>query len=621
LTSDFRSLDLLASSEVPSNFIKAWIDATHADRESSVASRSAWLNVVALAPDDWSDTVAIAQIRAVTAGVKSGVDPVQLRAELRKSVLWSDEADLWSQASRILKRIVEPTAEVEPVVAVVGEGNLDLICDALRVAFFRDGIEARVWEPRFGEWRQQISEPHSELSELRPSVLIFVGNATGPYGSDGREFIRFSQRFRSDQSCETVIVLPPVTSTSEGAFINNDLTPNTVRQAIEMQLLLEEAQSESCLILLESGGSGSETERLWDTGKFARDLIISIQIANGCSALCRALFGRSSKVLAVDLDNTMWGGVAGEDGAQGLQLGPGSALGEGFQRLQKYVASLMQRGVILVAVSKNNPQDVEAVFDQRSSDMVLAKSDFVAIEASWDNKPDVLKRLVQRLNVGLNSVVFLDDNPAERHAMKQNCPEVLVIECAPDPWSMLNALVRRDPFASVKVTSDDRLRTVSYQARLARSESSVPDDSDYLASLGMQVDIHPSTASEVDRITQLVNKTNQFNLNGVRRSRKEIENNVARLSLSLTVSDRYENLGLVGYLCADLDDQVVVVDTWVLSCRAFGRKLEDQMVESLRSLVEPRKQIHFEVQQTDRNAPLIEAMARLNLKSGPVNPG
>lgn len=289
------------------------------------------------------------------------------------------------------------------------------------------------------------------------------------------------------------------------------------------------------------------------------------------------LTGRVSKVIAVDLDNTLWGGIIGEDGATGITIGveyPGSA----YLAVQQELKRLRRRGILLALCSKNNWAEAKDVLDTHP-DMVLRADDFSAIRVNWDDKAANLRAIAAELNIGLDAVAFLDDNPIEREWVRTQAPEVHVIDVPDDPIGMVDALRRSPVFERLELSAEDRARAEQYRAQRDRAEAEAASESveDFLRSLDMTAELADLTPSTLTRVAQLTQKTNQFNVT----TRRYTEEQVSRFSAeaghlvrTVRVRDRYGDNGLVGVLMASTANGRCEIDTLLLSCRVIGRQVE-----------------------------------------------
>jgi FkbH-like protein len=302
----------------------------------------------------------------------------------------------------------------------------------------------------------------------------------------------------------------------------------------------------------------------------------------------RALMTGPKKVLVLDLDNTLWGGVVGETGPLGITLGE-TPDGEAFRAFQHHVKALSKRGVILGICSKNNREDALAPFEQNPQ-MVLALSDFAHVEANWERKSEGLRRMAENLSLGLDSFVFFDDNPAEREEIRQALPEVEVVEVPADPTDYIPALESGYWFEAVELSSADLQRSAQYQRENQRREmqKSFSSMEDYLQSLEMRGSIASIDDTNIQRVVQLLGKTNQFNLTTRRHSVEDVRRMLAQsdsLGLVFSLEDKFGDHGLISVLLAvpdsGLAEKTLRIDTWLMSCRVISRTAEQFLFNEL----------------------------------------
>jgi len=295
----------------------------------------------------------------------------------------------------------------------------------------------------------------------------------------------------------------------------------------------------------------------------------------------RPLITPRRKVLAVDLDNTLWGGVVGEDGVGGLKLGhefPGNV----HLRIQRELLELRNRGVLLVLLSKNNETDARQGFDSLP-DMLLKWDDFAVRKIDWNHKHENLREAARELGLGLDSFAFLDDSDYEREQMRQFIPEVLILNDSSDPLHALRSLWETDAFDSLSVTAEDRHRHHDYTIRAARDVGAHQDDLEiFLKSLEMEVTIEDIGPSNMERVVTMVGKTNQFNLTTRRHSRTQVQTmleSTGSIALALRLRDKFGDQGIIAVLLAVRggDAATLVIDSFLMSCRALGRGVEDAL--------------------------------------------
>ena len=290
--------------------------------------------------------------------------------------------------------------------------------------------------------------------------------------------------------------------------------------------------------------------------------------------------GRSYKCLVLDLDNTLWGGVIGDDGLDGIVLGQGSALGEGFTAVQEYARDLARRGVILAVCSKNDEANALEPFDKHP-EMVLRRADIASFQANWSDKVANLRAIAADLNIGLDSIVFLDDNPFERNFVREHLPMVAVPEVPEDDPALVPAvLADAGYFESLGITAEDTERTTQYQENRARSvlQASSDDLQSYLRALDMRMVWNRFDTVGRTRVVQLINKTNQFNLTTRRHTDADIAAVMAdpnSFGLQIRLLDRFGDNGIIGIVIGRVvQPGTVVLDTWLMSCRVLGRGVE-----------------------------------------------
>ena len=303
------------------------------------------------------------------------------------------------------------------------------------------------------------------------------------------------------------------------------------------------------------------------------------------------LLMQRKKCLVLDLDNTLWGGVLGEDGIDGISLG-GDYPGKAFYYWQKALQQLERNGVILAVCSKNNEDDVIEAW-QSHPNMVLRHKDFSAQRINWQDKATNLQELAQELNIGLDSMVFVDDNPAERELVRQLLPQVVVPDFPEKPYQLMDffrSLVD-NYFRVYTVTDEDRAKTDQYRANALRTaeQARFVDLESYLYSLDMQLDVIPADEHNISRIAQMTQKTNQFNLTTRRYSVEDIRQRLDNgwIIYCLSVSDRFGDSGITAVIFLELVDQqaTVNIDSLLLSCRILGKGIEEAFVKTIFNLL------------------------------------
>jgi FkbH-like protein len=298
-----------------------------------------------------------------------------------------------------------------------------------------------------------------------------------------------------------------------------------------------------------------------------------------------SLTAPTPKVLAVDADNTLWGGIVGEDGADGILIGD-SFPSNGFRALQQGLAYQVANGALLVLVSKNNDGDVAEVFESRQGDMVLQRTHFASVRVDWNSKADNLASLADELNLGVDSFIFIDDNDVELDEVRQRLPDVGLLKVTEEPDEIAALTAGLSGFRFARVSDEDRKRTSMMQVEVGRkaAASHAQSHEEFLASLGLTVRVFRPEPAHVGRVTQLINKTNQFNLTTIRRDEAEVGSLIASADhrvYAAEVSDRFGGYGLVAVAIVAAGAEEWDVDTFLMSCRVLRRGVEDAIFQCI----------------------------------------
>lgn len=331
-----------------------------------------------------------------------------------------------------------------------------------------------------------------------------------------------------------------------------------------------------------------------------------------------AIRGKSRRVLVLDLDNTVWGGVIGDDGMEGIKLAQGDATGEAHLAVQRYALALRGRGVVLAVSSKNDDVVARRVFRDHP-EMQLREDHIAVFQANWQDKATNIKAIADELSLGLDSFVFLDDNPVERELVRRTLPRVAVPELPEDPALYVRALAAAGYFDTLAFSDEDKARADFYQANARRValQSQVGDLQAYLDSLGMEITFRPFDATNRSRITQLINKSNQFNLTTRRYTEAEVaeaELDPAVFTLQVRLTDTFGDNGMISVvICRAEEDQTWRIDSWLMSCRVLMRNVEQMVLREL--LLHARangiRQIVGEYRPTDRNGMVRDHYSKL----------
>ncbi len=559
-------------------------------------------------------------------------------AHLREALSAPVPYSFFARAQRLIDRVARECggATRRLRIAIAGSTTTSLMVPVLRALCFRDRIDGEWYEGLYGAFRQEILDPASGLGRFRPDVLIIathwrdlnlpavVDDEEAAVARLAREYAALWQTACERWGCHVIqhgFDLPPF----DGCGALASRIRGSRRRVIERLNLGLESEAPASVSVLDTMGVAREVGMIawarpavWQLARQHPSPDALPALAEEQLSHIRAVAGLSRKVLVCDLDETLWGGIVGEDGLDGIRIGE-SGDGESYLDLQRYLRELKDRGVLLAVCSKNNPDDARLPFE-RHPGMALRLDDFAAFLANWDDKPTNIRRLAGTLRLGLDSFVVLDDNPLERAWIRRELPEVAVVELSARPSEYVRDLDRGRYFTSLTWSAEDRGRTERYRreadAAIARRDAGSLDA--FLSGLGMQGACTPITSANVDRVVQLANKTNQFNLTTRRYTRPQVEALAAAPAgwqgvFSLT--DCYGDHGIIGLIfCAAGDDPASwEVDAWLMSCRVLGRRFEEFMADALVSAARDRgiTRIYGEYRPTAKNGLVADLYPRL----------
>ncbi len=539
------------------------------------------------------------------AALEPAADRLELLAELAQSRL--DFLETIQVDRALAPHVSEPAKGFSPVhLAILSSATVSHLAPAIRVSALRRRLLVDVHVAPYGQYRQQLLDHSSPLAGARPDFILLSLTAreaiapvplTAPAEEAEAAIGSFVGELRTlwknaRESFRATVIQQTFLNVAEPLFGSYDRMVNGAPATLIARLneRLSEAAVEDRVLLLDIARASERDGldawfdiRQWLQAKQE----ISPQAATAYGELLARVLaaqcGLSKKCLVLDLDNTLWGGVVGDDGLQGIVLGEGSAIGEAHLALQRYAKQLRDRGVILAVCSKNDPEIAVSVF-RNHPEMLLKRTDIAAFVANWEDKSANLRRIAELLNIGLDSLVFVDDSPAERARIRQSLPMVAVPELPADASLYVRCLADAGYFESVAFTADDSRRGEQYAGNASRDalRDSSQSMEDFLRGLEMTVIFGRFRDVDLGRVAQLIGKTNQFNLTTRRHSPDEVAGFAAAdqcLTLQFRLVDRFGDNGLVSAMIlvpAPAAPNVLEIDTWVMSCRVFGRQLEHE---------------------------------------------
>jgi FkbH-like protein len=514
---------------------------------------------------------------------------------------------------RLAGSVASDLPEFAPVrLALLGSSTLSHLIPGIRVAGLRRRLLIDVYEGPYGTYRQELADTASGLHQFKPTTLVLALDAQHLVQMASAQLALEAMREcwqTAKQAFACAVVQQAVMPAFPPLLGNQEhrLTTSPAALVEQINAGLRRAADEQGVSVLaldsfvrEEGIRRWYDPALWYRAKQEVHPAMSPLYGEQVARIAAALVGHSRKCLVLDLDHTLWGGGIGDDGLDGIVLGQGTAAGEAHLELQRYAKRLMERGVVLAVCSKNDEANALLPFEQHP-EMVLRRSDIACFVANWEDKPANLRKIARELNLGLDALVFVDDNPAERGLVRKELPMVAVPEMPEDPAEYVRVLAGAGYFEGLGVTDEDRERAAQYAANARREagraaaaiEGAATDLQSYLAGLRMELEWKPFDAAGRTRIVQLINKTNQFNLTTRRRTEAEIERlgqQPPALTVQFRLKDIYGDNGMIGVIIAapaagiGLPGATAadrVIDTWLMSCRVLGRQVEDAMMNVL----------------------------------------
>ena len=493
-------------------------------------------------------------------------------------------------------------------VAVLGNSATQFFALAIRGYSALSGLPLQVFDADYNQIDAQLLDPSSETYEFKPDCIILYLATEKLY----EEFMDLSMQERSgfadsvmvklsgywdmiasNISCR--IIQPNFTEIEDKALgqysckVQSAFTYQTRR----LNYLLQEAMAarsdiypaDFLSLQLRLGKKAFFDGSLYYNAKMVVSMDALPYVAGAIVDILKAMSGRIKKCVICDLDNTLWGGVIGDDGLGGIEIGE-LGRGHAFTNLQRYLKQLKECGIILAVCSKNNEDTAKEPFEKHE-EMVLRLSDISVFVANWDDKASNIGLIQETLNIGMDSIVFLDDNPFERNLIRQMIPEIEVPELPEDPALYLEYIQEQNYFETASFTGPGSDRTAQYQAEFKRKKAkqSFASIDDYLKSLEMEGFAGPFKPVFFSRIAQLTQRSNQFNLRTVRYTEDEISRIAADddyLTLYYTLKDKYGDHGLVSVVIMKKSgDKELFVDTWLMSCRVLKRGMEEFIVNKI----------------------------------------
>lgn len=487
-------------------------------------------------------------------------------------------------------------------VALLGDTATQLLVTAIKGESVDRGISIDLYEGEYSQVERQLMDPTSELYQYDAEVTIIFQSThkLGEYHStlsvDQQEHLADDRLSFVSTLCESAFFAnkkiiyfnyPEIEDTVFGSYANKvDSSFSYQVRKLNYELMNLSKQYPNLFICDIAGLQNMFGRRFMFSPNvyMTTEIVLSVNalpyVASRVVDIIAAIKGQFKKCLILDLDNTVWGGVIGDDGLEGIELGHGLGIGKAFTEFQMWVKKLKQRGIIICAASKNNEETAKEPFEKHP-DMVLKLEDIAVFQANWETKVDNIRTIQSILNIGFDSMVFLDDNPFERNMVRDNIPGITVPELPDDPAMYLEYLYSLNLFETASYSNADKDRTKQYQVEAKRVSLSktFTNEADFLKSLNMVSIVSGFTKFNTPRVAQLSQRSNQFNLRTVRYTEADIEmmaKDPDIIDLSFTLEDKFGDNGLIAVvIMKKIDAETLFVDTWFMSCRVLKRGMEN----------------------------------------------
>lgn len=506
----------------------------------------------------------------------------------------------FSELKKDLRKNIQQLKKVK--VALLGDTATQFLNIALKGTAINEGINFEIFEADFGQVSRQILDPSSEYYEFDADYTIIFESSHKLLG----QYYKFSgsqNAFAENKINYIAELYRTIQSRTKSRVIycnfpgiNNQIFGNFSTK-VESSFIFQQNKLNYLLSaeLAIKNDNFFIADLLSIQNKWGRDFMFSPNIyintemvlsldalpvvAHHMVSIISSLEGKFKKCLILDLDNTTWGGIIGDDGLEKIQIGS-LGIGKAFTEFQHWVKALQKRGVIIAVCSKNDEDKAKEPFEKHP-DMVLKLDDIAVFVANWENKADNIRKIQQILNIGFDSMVFLDDNPFERNIVRENLPEVCVPELPEDPAEYLEYLYSLNLFETASFSENDTERTKQYQVEAQRviALEGFTNVEDFLKSMNMVSDVQAFNSFSKPRVSQLTQRSNQFNLRTIRYTEQDIENLMSsddHYTISFTLEDKYGDNGLICVIVLEKkNEETLFIDTWLMSCRVLKRGMED----------------------------------------------
>ena len=507
-----------------------------------------------------------------------------------------------------LKEGKKPSNKKGIKIALLSSFTANGIKEVLSVKCHELGINAEFYVSGYNQYAQEILDTNGSLYKFNPDLIILIidsrsifgNNYLLPYGIGDNK----RKKFMDDKLQEIKSLVKKLKLYSEAKILLHNFevpifSPLGILENKQEFGFIESVEALNSKLrdtfkndkqvfvfdydafCSKIGKNDAIDYKMYYLGDMKLNLQYIPELCNEYMAYIKPIASITRKCIVLDLDNTLWGGIIGEDGLEGIKLGP-TPEGRPFMEFQQYLLSLFNRGVILAVNSKNNYDDAMEVF-RKHPHMVLKEDNFAAMQISWDDKTANMKAIAEELNIGMDSLVFIDDDKANRQMIREAFPEINVVEMPEDPSLYLKTLIDLNDFNTFQITEEDRKRGHMYaqQRKRAEFQKNAADLTEFLKSLNMVVTAEKANKFNIPRISQLTQKTNQFNMTTRRYTEEEIKKFSESdnfLVFSVKVEDKFGDNGITGAAILKKGKDAWSIDAFLLSCRIIGRKVEETLL-------------------------------------------
>ena len=556
-------------------------------------------------------------------------------SNLRKEKIQGFEIEL---LGRKLSNLTNKNNLKKIKVAILSSNASQPIANAMRIACLKEYFHTEIYESPFGSINQEIINSKSNLYKFDPDLILLdldinffnINQEPNLISDEIKESLEKDiaivgniWKCLKQFNCpiiQNTLVLPPFNYLGMAEY-SLEGGINWYITTLNNKLL---KKSESTIYWLDLGKLSQiiglknwHDSGLFYQAKYGFSIKFLPEYTNWLSSTIREVYALKPKVLILDLDNTLWGGIIGDDGLEGINLGPETPEGNAFQDFCYYLKALKSRGIILAICSKNEISNVKEVFN-RHPHMPLSLDDFSCIKCNWDHKPKNIIEIANELNLDISSFVFVDDNPAECELVRSKFKEVKVIQLSNDPSTHISSIDFLNLFNSYSLSKEDLIRHKSYIARTKyeKDKLNFSNIDEYLIGMKMTSQIKETNSEEIHRICQMQMKTNQFNLKTHRHSKEEILTKIKNQNqnlYSINLKDKFADHGLVSYIEYEYDNQNLIINDWLMSCRVFSRTLEEFILKFLinQALNKNKKSILLNYSETNKNKILKDIFIKL----------